>query len=147
MQQKGFLSGICCLLLCEIISMGGGKCAKITLQFLTGKYRDLQGNPCNEYRDPGMRTGVPCNKNRFFPVGIGSQGVPCELYRVWVCSAWSSSSLNAPYFHLRDLVSIAQKNRVFLSLHIWNTLLSILILYLGFYHFPKFLIAIFWSKA
>ena len=33
-----------------------------------------------------MRTGVPCNENRFFPVGIGSQGVPCELYRVWVCS-------------------------------------------------------------
>ena len=34
-----------------------------------------------------MRTGIPCNENRFFPVGIGSQGVPCELYRVWVCSA------------------------------------------------------------
>ena len=58
-----------------------------TLQSLTGKYRGLQGNPCNENRDPAMRTGVPCNENRFFPVGIGSQGVPCELYRVWVCSA------------------------------------------------------------
>ena len=23
----------------------------------------------------------------FFPVGIDSQGVPCEVYRVWVCSA------------------------------------------------------------
>ena len=57
-----------------------------TLQSLTGKYRGLQGNPCNENRDPAMRTGVPCNENRFFPVGIGSQGVPCELYRVWVCS-------------------------------------------------------------
>ena len=33
-----------------------------------------------------MRTGVPCNENRFYPVGIGSQGVPCELYRVWVYS-------------------------------------------------------------
>ena len=33
-----------------------------------------------------MRTGVPCNENRGFPVGIGSQGVPYELYRVWVCS-------------------------------------------------------------
>ena len=58
-----------------------------TLQSLTGKYRGLQGNPCNENRDPAMRTGVPCNENRFFLVGIGSQGVPCELYRVWVCSA------------------------------------------------------------
>ena len=33
-----------------------------------------------------MRTGVPCNENSFFPVGIDSQGVPCEPYRVWVCS-------------------------------------------------------------
>ena len=33
-----------------------------------------------------MRTVVPCNENRFFPVGVDSQGVPCELYRVWVCS-------------------------------------------------------------
>jgi hypothetical protein len=38
------------------------------LQSLTGKYRGLQGNPCNENRDPVMRTGVPCNENRFFPV-------------------------------------------------------------------------------
>ena len=56
-----------------------------TLQSLTGKYRDLQGNPCNEKRDPAMSIGVPCNENRFFTVGIGSQRVPCELYRVWVC--------------------------------------------------------------
>ena len=61
-----------------------------TLQSLTGKYRGLQGNPCNENRDPAMRTGVPCNENRFFPVGIDSQGVPCELYRVWVCSVAES---------------------------------------------------------
>ena len=57
-----------------------------TLQSPTGKYRGLQGNPCNENRDPVMRTGVPCNENRFFSVGIDSQGVPCELYRGWVCS-------------------------------------------------------------
>ena len=50
-------------------------------------YRGLQGNPCNKNRDPVMRAGVPCNENRVFPVGIGSQGVPCELYRVWVYSA------------------------------------------------------------
>ena len=33
-------------------------------------YRGLQGNPCNENRDPAMRTGVPCKENRVFPVGI-----------------------------------------------------------------------------
>ena len=43
---------------------------KATLQSLTGRYRGLQGNPCNENRDPAMRTGVPCNENRFFPVTI-----------------------------------------------------------------------------
>ena len=53
---------------------------------LTGKYRELQGNPCNEKRDPTMRTGIPCNKNRFFPKGIDLQGVPCKPYRVWVYS-------------------------------------------------------------
>jgi hypothetical protein len=57
-----------------------------TLQSLTGKYRGLQGNPCNENRDPAMRTGVPCNENRFFPVRIDLQGVPCKPYRVWVCN-------------------------------------------------------------
>ena len=35
------------------------------LQSLTGKYRVLQGNPCNE--------------NRFFPVRIDLQGVPVSL--------------------------------------------------------------------
>ena len=34
----------------------------------------------NENRDPVMRTGIPCNENRYFPVGIDSQGVPCEPY-------------------------------------------------------------------
>ena len=57
-----------------------------TLQSLTGKYKGIQGNPCNENRDPVMRTGVPCNENRVFPVGIDLQGVPCKPYRVWVCS-------------------------------------------------------------
>ena len=33
-----------------------------------------------------MRTGVPCNENRVFPVRIDLQGVPCKPYRVWVCS-------------------------------------------------------------
>ena len=46
----------------------------------------LQGNPCNDNRDPAMRTGVPCNENRFFPVRIDLQGVPCKPYRDWVYS-------------------------------------------------------------
>ena len=47
-----------------------------TLQSLTGKYREIQGNPCNENREPAMRTGFPCNESRFFPVGIDLQGYP-----------------------------------------------------------------------
>ena len=47
---------------------------KHKLQSLTGKYREIQGKPCNENRDPAMRTGFPCNESRFFPVGIDLQG-------------------------------------------------------------------------
>ena len=36
---------------------------------------DFKGNPCNENRDPVMRTGVSCNKKRFFPVIIDLQGL------------------------------------------------------------------------
>ena len=60
-------------------------CSEI-FKHTAGKYRGLQGNPCNENRDPAMRTGVPCNENRVFPVGIDLQGVPCKPYRVVVCS-------------------------------------------------------------
>jgi hypothetical protein len=60
-----------------------GDCA---LQSLTGKYREIQGKPCNENRDPAMRTGFPCNESSFFLVGIDLQGVPCKPYRVWVYS-------------------------------------------------------------
>ena len=71
-----------------------------TLQSLTGKYRGLQENPCNENRDPVMRTGVPCNENRFFPVRIDLQGVPCKPYRFWVCSAVKSYVfVFEPHFH------------------------------------------------
>jgi hypothetical protein len=51
------------------------KIIHLTLQSLAGKYRGLQGNPCNENRDPVMRTGVPFNENRFFPVRIDLQGL------------------------------------------------------------------------
>ena len=47
-----------------------------SLQSLTGKYREIQGKPCDENREPGMRTGFPCNESRFFPVGIDLQGNP-----------------------------------------------------------------------
>ena len=69
------------------------------LQSLTGMCRGLQGNPCNENKDPAMRTGVPCDENWFFPVGSGSQGVPCELYRVWVHSVYRIvASTNTCYY-------------------------------------------------
>ena len=37
-----------------------------------------------------MRTGVPCNENKFFPVRISTQGKPCSgpvltLYGIAVC--------------------------------------------------------------
>ena len=54
-----------------------------TLQSLKGKYRGLEGNPYNEKRDPSMRTGVPCNENRFFPVGIDLQGYPVRYTGFW----------------------------------------------------------------
>jgi hypothetical protein len=40
-----------------------------------------------------MRTGVPCNENRSFPVRIDLQGVLCKPYRVWVYSALISSAI------------------------------------------------------
>ena len=74
------------------------------MQSLTGKYRGLQGNPCNKNRDPAMRTGVPCNENRdpamrtgfpcnesrVFPVGIDLQGFPvsCTGFGFAVQSSW-----------------------------------------------------------
>ena len=34
----------------------------------------LQGNPCNDYRIPAMRTGFPVMKTGFSLLGIGLQG-------------------------------------------------------------------------
>ena len=45
-----------------------------------------------------MRTRVPCNENRVFPVGIDLQGVSCKPYRVWVCSASKQPSTSAGGF-------------------------------------------------
>ena len=47
-----------------------------TLQSLTGKYRGLQGNACNENRDPAMRTGVSLWEltHREFPVSYTGFG-------------------------------------------------------------------------
>ena len=44
-----------------------------TLQSPTGKYREIQGKPCNNNRDPAMSTGFPCNESRDFSVGIDLQ--------------------------------------------------------------------------
>ena len=77
---------------------------------LTGKYRCLQGNPCNENRHPAMRTGVPCNESRFFPVVIDSQGVPCELYRVWVYSVVLERTLVSDQIGALDVNNFFFKN-------------------------------------
>ena len=39
-----------------------------------------------------MITGVLFNENRFFPVRIDLQGVPCKPYRVWVYSVVTLST-------------------------------------------------------
>ena len=44
-----------------------------------------------------MRTGVPCNENRFFPVRISTQGKPCSgpvlaLYGIAVCDKMEGKS-------------------------------------------------------
>ena len=83
------------------------------LQSLTGKYRDIQGKPCNKNREPAMKTGFPCNESRYFPVGIDLQGFPvscCKLYRVWICSVPAHlpdnlSNLNCPHGWAEQLPS------------------------------------------
>ena len=47
---------------------------------------------------PAMRTGVPCNENKFFPVWKTSQGKPCSgpvlaLYRIAVCNQFYNYSV------------------------------------------------------
>ena len=73
-----------------------------TLQSLTGKYREIQGNPCNENREPAMRTGFPCNESRYFPVGIDLQGFPVSCtgfgFAVYI------SSLSIDYLESTTLV-------------------------------------------
>ena len=56
-QGRGIIMGVTRLLLLGPF---------YTLQSLTGKYREIQGKPCNENREPAMRTGFPCNESRFF---------------------------------------------------------------------------------
>ena len=46
----GFLSGICCLLLSEIISLGGGKCAKISIAI---------GLPCQNFQELAVFFLIP----------------------------------------------------------------------------------------
>jgi hypothetical protein len=40
------------------------------LQYHAGKYRGLQGNPCNKNRIPAMRTGFPVMQTGCFPVSL-----------------------------------------------------------------------------
>ena len=52
---------------------------------------------------PAMRTGVPCNENRFFPVWKTSQGKSCSgpvlaLYRITVCKKYSKNGAAGKIF-------------------------------------------------
>ena len=49
-------------------------------------YREVQGNPCNENREPAMRTGFPWKWKQVFPCGNWLTGNSCKHYRVWVYS-------------------------------------------------------------
>ena len=94
MRPFGFTAKhyLCCILL-KIHEIRTSKQRNShSLQSLTGVYRGLQGNLCNENRDPVMRTGVPCNENRFFSVRITTPGNPWNHYREWVCSAADESN-------------------------------------------------------
>ena len=78
-----------------------------TLQSLTGKYREIQGKPCNVNRDPAMRTGFPCNESRFFPVGIDLQGFPVSYtgfgFAVYISGFFTKNAVGAIYisnFHV-----------------------------------------------
>ena len=62
----------------EQVQLKTSNCQR-ALQSLTGKYRDLQGNPCNENKDPVMRTGVPCNENRFSLWELTYRGLPVSV--------------------------------------------------------------------
>ena len=55
------------------------------MQSRTGKYRGLQGNPCNENRIPAMRTGFPVR----IDLNTGSSlsalqglGLQCVIYPI-----------------------------------------------------------------
>ena len=87
------------------------------LQSLTGKYRGLQGNPCNENRDPVMSTGVPCNENRFFPVRIYYTGKPCSgpVLALYGIAVYSGINLNRFF-----LVPFVAKNRKHTSRKIFD---------------------------
>ena len=73
-------------------------------------YREVQGNPCNENREPAMRTGFPCNESRFFPVGIDLQGNPVS-YTGFGFAVYNLNFLNS--------VTCTCHKRIYVS---WNSI-------------------------
>ena len=63
------------------------------VQGFTGQSLSRKQDPCNENR-------VPFNENRFFPVRIDLQGVPCEPNRVWVCSVPTLIEIGLTYLEI-----------------------------------------------
>ena len=62
-----------------LIDVKGIDVAQPTLQSHTGKYRGLQGNPCNENRIPAMRTGFPVMKTGFSLLELTYREFPVSL--------------------------------------------------------------------
>ena len=94
-------------------------------------YSFSQGNPCNEYRVPVMRTGFPCNENRLFPVRKSTQGKSCSgpvlaLYGIAVQAQFSLNQKIAIFTEDSNVVEVKRdhfaKNGnlglIFLSYHI-----------------------------
>ena len=54
------------------IDLQGVHCKPYRVLVCSASHRPVHCKPipCNEYRVPTMRTGVPCNENKFFPVRI-----------------------------------------------------------------------------
>ena len=80
--------------------MGSTEKIWAALQSCTGKYRGLQGNPCNENRIPAMRTGFPVMKTCFSLWELTYREFPVSLTGlVWVCSV-IMSNFWGQFFHV-----------------------------------------------
>ena len=76
------------------------------LQSRTGKYRGLQGNPCNESRIPAMRTGFPVMKTDFSLWELTYREFPVSLtgFGFAVCQKEIVDLMNLQHFSLKFVI-------------------------------------------